>query len=73
MLGRVYGNWIEDAATASLRTRGASWSNRLMWEALSYFKVQAENMQTQEGTYAWMINQNHRVVPANIIVEENSF
>ena len=44
MLERVYGNWIEDAAEAIQRIRGACWSNRLRWEALSYFKVKSENV-----------------------------
>lgn len=28
-------------------------------------------MPVREDTYAWMINQNHRIVPANIAIEEN--
>ena len=69
--GRMYGNWMEDAAVEILRIRGARWSSRLRWEAPSYFKVQAENVRGQEGTYAWVINQDYRVVPANVVVEQN--
>ena len=25
----------------------------------------------RKATYAWMINQNHCIVPANIVIEEN--
>jgi hypothetical protein len=39
--------------------------------SLKLFKVQAENMRVREGTYTRMINQDYRIVPANIVVEEN--